>query len=137
MAIPIPIIGSVIDGVIDIVKRLIPDKEKALELEVSIRQQAMTQDFQERMGQVAINTEEAKSSSWFVAGWRPAVGWVCAAALAYHYILQPFINYAISVADPAWQAPPSIEMADLMYLLTGMLGFGALRSWEKTKGVSK
>lgn len=137
MAIPIPIIGSVIDGVIDIVKRLIPDKEKALELEVSIRQQAMTQDFQERMGQVAINTEEAKSSSWFVAGWRPAVGWVCAAALAYHYIIQPFVNYTISFLDPAWQAPPSIEMADLMYLLTGMLGFGALRSWEKTKGVSK
>lgn len=137
MAIPIPIIGSVIDGVIDIVKRLIPDKEKALELEVSIRQQAMTQDFQERMGQVAINTEEAKSSLWFVAGWRPAVGWVCAAALAYHYIIQPFVNYTISILDPAWQAPPSIEMADLMYLLTGMLGFGALRSWEKTKGVSK
>src|SRR4030042_267363 len=36
--------------------------------------------------QIEVNKIEASSTSIFVAGWRPAVGWVCACALFYHFI---------------------------------------------------
>lgn len=96
----------------------------------------LEKDSQEVMAQLRINENEAKSDSMFVAGWRPAVGWVCAAAFGYTFVLQPFAVFVITVMK--WQSPPmpALDMGPLLMVLGGILGIGGLRTYEKTKGAN-
>lgn len=93
--------------------------------------------------QTDINKEEAKSSSLFVSGWRPAVGWVCVTALAYQFLLFPMAQWFWSAAQAAnWVSlglvpPPPLDTGLLMTLITGMLGIGGMRSFDKLNGTSK
>jgi hypothetical protein len=87
-------------------------------------------------GQIAINTEEAKSASIFVAGWRPWIGWVCGVAFAYHFILQPLLVFLMASAGHKVELP-AFDMDALNTVLLGMLGLGGMRSFEKFKGVTK
>jgi len=85
--------------------------------------------------QAMANIEEAKHRSVFVAGWRPAIGWVCAIGLGYQFLILPFaglINaYAILPAEL-----PSIQSAELTTLVFSLLGLGGLRTYEKSKGLA-
>jgi hypothetical protein len=86
--------------------------------------------------QTDINKVEAESPSKFVSWWRPACGWVCAIAFAYHYIIQPLAAFVLA----AYGTPvvlPEFDMNTLMTLLMGMLGLGGMRSFDKAKGTSK
>tara|TARA_R110002096_G_scaffold192812_1_gene374521 strand:- start:149 stop:580 length:432 start_codon:yes stop_codon:yes gene_type:complete len=86
-------------------------------------------------GQMEINKVEAASSNWFVAGWRPFVGWVCGFALAYAAILEPLMRFIASVNDYTGKFP-IIDTTITMQVLLGMLGLGAMRTREKEKGVN-
>lgn len=86
--------------------------------------------------QISTNQEEAKSSSVFVAGWRPFIGWVCGMALAYTYLGYPLLLWILSVWKPEL-TPPKLGNDGMLYeLLFGMLGLGGLRTFEKYKGVA-
>jgi hypothetical protein len=80
-------------------------------------------------GQLDINKAEASSPSWFVAGWRPYIGWVCGTGLAYQFLVYPIL---ISFVPKIVQ----LDMGTLLTLLLGMLGLGGLRTTEKIKGVA-
>lgn len=82
--------------------------------------------------QMEVNAEEAKSASLFVAGWRPAIGWCCAAALGYQYLLMPLGGWIAAWSGLAVPSPPSLD-SSLWELMLGMLGLGALRTVEKIK----
>ena len=87
-------------------------------------------------GQLEVNKAEAGHRSIFVAGWRPMIGWVCAFAVAYQYIILPFASWSAAVF--ALPMPPLPGLDDNLWELTmGLLGMGALRSFEKIKGVAK
>jgi hypothetical protein len=88
-------------------------------------------------GQLEINKAEAASASVFKGGWRPFIGWTCGAAFAYHFVLQPFLLFAIAVFGLDIPALPAFDMSTLMTVLMGMLGLGGLRTYEKKTGVSK
>ena len=88
-------------------------------------------DFQLALKQGEINVEEAKNSSIFVAGWRPFVGWICGIALAYNYVAMPFLVWAAKWIDPSAPTMPTLDSGELMTLLLGMLGVGAMRSYDK------
>ena len=88
-------------------------------------------------GQLEINKAEAASSSVFKGGWRPAIGWTCAAASAYHFVLQPFLLFAVAMFGLDIPALPEFDMSSLMTVLMGMLGLGGLRTFEKQKGLTK
>ena len=83
--------------------------------------------------QNAVNLEEAKSTNWFVAGWRPAIGWVCGIALLYHYVGMQFLAWGIAAFGVEVPPVPNLDMGELTTILFGMLGLGALRTYEKTK----
>lgn len=83
--------------------------------------------------QVDVNKIEAASANWVVAGWRPAIGWVGAAALAYKFILYPFMCWIIT-AFPHVTLPPSPNAQELYPIILGMLGIGVMRSYDKAKG---
>tara|TARA_R110000765_G_scaffold290185_1_gene386183 strand:- start:408 stop:815 length:408 start_codon:yes stop_codon:yes gene_type:complete len=87
--------------------------------------------------QTEINLAESKSTSLFVSGWRPFCGWVCSFGVGYNYIIRPLLNYVLAIFYPLVQQMDSLDMSQLMPLLMGMLGFGALRSYEKIKGKSR
>lgn len=84
--------------------------------------------------QIAVDLEEAKSTNWFIAGWRPFVGWVCAAALAYVAIIEPIARFVVQSLAPEHNHFPVIDTTLTMQVLLGILGLGALRSTEKIKG---
>ena len=85
-------------------------------------------------GQLAVNQAEARHRSMFVAGWRPACGWVCAAAMAYHFLVFPLAGPYIEGFTGV--ALIDLDWPELSVVLLGMLGFGGIRSLEKVKGVS-
>jgi hypothetical protein len=86
--------------------------------------------------QAMANIEGAKHSSVFVAGWRPAIGWVCAIGLGYQFLILPFAGLINAFyALPA--ELPSIQAAELSTLVMSLLGLGGLRSYEKAKGLTR
>ena len=85
--------------------------------------------------QTEINKVEADNDNVFVSGWRPFIGWVCGSGLAFNYVLRPLINYFLIFADI--QQMPSLEIEALFPLIMGMLGFGAMRSYEKKNQVAR
>lgn len=84
-------------------------------------------------GQIDINKIEAASENPMKSGWRPAIGWICAAGLAYQLVVRPLLGWATTNLWQ-WSAPPPLEFDTLMTLLFGMLGLGAYRTAEKLKG---
>lgn len=91
--------------------------------------------------QVELNKIEAASSSVFVAGWRPAIGWVCAASLAVYYIPR-FVMGTTLWCIAAWgqqSLPPLPEMGigDILGLVGSLLGMSWLRTSEKKAGVAR
>lgn len=88
-------------------------------------------------GQLEVNKAEASSNSMFVAGWRPYIGWICGSALGYTYLLYPILTWVTTVWFPG-VTPPVLGNDGMLYeLLFGMLGMGALRTFEKVKGVAR
>ena len=83
--------------------------------------------------QVALNKIEAAHRSVFVAGWRPAVGWICAAGVGWAYLGHPLFLWAAALFSPGLD-PPAIETDGLFELVLAMLGMAGLRSFEKAKG---
>ena len=86
-------------------------------------------------GQIDVNKAEAASPSAFTSGWRPAIGWVCAAALGCQYILRPTLQWVGIVSGHPFPELPGID-DNLWELMLGMLGLGGLRTFEKVKRVS-
>ena len=84
------------------------------------------------LAQMQVNAVEAANRNLFVAGWRPAAGWVCVAALTYQFIARPLIIIFAPAGTPA----PELD-GMLFELLFGMLGLAGLRSFEKLKGLTK
>jgi hypothetical protein len=86
-------------------------------------------------GQLAINEAEARSTSIFVAGWRPFIGWVCGIAMAWNYVAYPMVIWAMAIWRPGMTPPPQMSLSEMWPVLLGMLGLGAFRSYEKKEGV--
>lgn len=91
--------------------------------------------------QIEVNKVEAASASLFVAGWRPAIGWVCGSALAWQYVLEPMVTWLATVSQGIWHFVipplPVLDTSQMMPVLLGMLGLGGLRTYERIKDVSR
>ena len=130
-------IGQLIGPVTGILDKFIEDKDQkaALAHEIATMSERHAQELAK--GQLEINKAEAASGSVFKGGWRPFIGWVCGAAFAYHFVLQPFIAFGVTVAGVDIPELPSFDMGSLMTVMMGMLGLGGLRSYEKKQGLTK
>ena len=130
-------IGQLIGPVTGILDKFIEDKDQkaALAHEIATMSEKHAQELAK--GQLEINKAEAASGSVFKGGWRPFIGWVCGAAFAYHFVLQPFIVFGVTAAGVDIPELPSFDMGSLMTVMMGMLGLGGLRSYEKKQGLTK
>ena len=124
-----------------IINRLFPDPAAAAAAQLELLKMQQNGDLAQLASetdlaklQIQTNVEEAKSTNWFVAGWRPFVGWTCGAGLAYVAVLEPLARFAAKVAFGYSGEFPSISTDITLQVLLGMLGLGAMRSVEKIKG---
>ena len=124
-------IPAIIDVAKQIFNRVIPDKAAAEKAAQEFATVAQSQEFQVQLAQIAVNAEEAKSTNWFVAGWRPFVGWTCGSALAYVALLEPLIRFVAVVGFGYAGKFPVIDTSITLQVLLGMLGLGGMRTFEK------
>lgn len=131
-------IGTIIDSVGKIASDLITTDKERLELELEAKKIDQAID----LAQIDVNRTEAEHPSIFVAGWRPAIGWIGAAAMAYQFLLYPLMLWAwaylqgIGWIPKELTPPPVLEADQLWVILSGILGIAGMRSYEKTKGVA-
>lgn len=125
----IPVLGPILEKIFE---RVIPDPQARQKAIADLYTQLQSSD----LAQIEVNKEEAASRSVFVAGWRPFIGWVCGLALFYQYLLCPIGMWIGYVTGNPLPNPPSLD-GQLWELMMGMLGMGALRSFEKLRGVAK
>lgn len=115
-----------------VIDRLWPDPAQAAAAKAQLLQMYQNGD----LAQLEVNKVEAASSSVFVAGWRPAIGWVCGTACAWNWIGLPVAKLALAVAGYKLALAPA-DLSEMMPVLMGMLGLGGLRTIEKINGVAR
>jgi hypothetical protein len=130
-------IQALIGPVSDLIGKFVEDKDKKNELAHSIATMAENHAQEIALAQIATNQAEAKSGSLFVGGWRPAVGWVCVSAFAYHYVIQPILMFVLLATGVVLPELPQLNLGEMMPVLLGMLGLGGMRTIEKYKRVHR
>jgi len=129
------IIGPVLEIGKSLLERLFPDPAQKAAAEAQMLVLLQEHDLRKVLAQLEVNAAEAASPHLMVAGWRPAVGWTCAAGFLWAAVGQPL--FAWFAAAKGWPLPPAVDNDLLLTVLGGMLGLGALRTVEKAKGVAK
>lgn len=135
----IPIFGKVLD-------RLIPDKAEAERAKAELEADIMHTANAVNLAQIDVNKTEAQHRSVFVAGWRPAIGWVCAAGFMWVFLGAPVTTWLLALVQAlnpgalgvVTAVPlPAVPLDYLFELTMAMLGMAGLRTYEKLKGVAK
>jgi hypothetical protein len=124
--------GGALKTIAKVVDEIHTSEEEKLDKKILM--QRIQQKLAEK--QLDVNAKEATHRSVFVAGWRPAIGWVGAFALMFEFILSPCIEWYSKFAGLNLTAP-AIETGSLLAIVTSMLGVAGMRSFEKAKGLTK
>ena len=123
------IVNALIGPVSGLLDKFIEDKDQKNALAHEIATMSERHAHEALKGQLEINKVEAAHKSLFVAGWRPAIGWVCMLGLLYNTIIANVLSIWIEV--------PEVDTTLLVPGMMGMLGLGAMRSYEKVNHVSR
>lgn len=129
----IPLIGTIVEKVIPDPQAAADAKLRVMELAQKGELAVLDAEMKLALGQLEVNKAEA-TTDMFRGGWRPAVGWICVVGLAYQFILQPVLPWVVALFGAQVPPLPAIDNESLMVLLTGMLGLGGLRTFERVKG---
>jgi len=142
MAIPALLIGPLLEIGKGIINRLFPDPAAAAAAQLELLKMAQTgelaqlaADTELAKAQLVVNAAEASSGNAWASGWRPAIGWTCAAAFAYKFVLAPAVAFALTAAGHPIELPV-LDFGEMLPILLGMLGLSSLRTFEKFKGVA-
>ena len=129
-------IDKLIGPVTGLLDKFIEDKDQknAFAHEIATMSERHAQELAK--GQLEVNKAEAQHKSLFVSGWRPAVGWCCVFGMMGNFMVIPFTNFVLALLKID-VVVPLIDTATMMPVLMGMLGLGAMRTYEKRTGVSK
>tara|TARA_R100001530_G_C4203079_1_gene125323 strand:+ start:131 stop:520 length:390 start_codon:yes stop_codon:yes gene_type:complete len=118
---------SLIDPITGLLDKFVVDKDKKLALAHEIATMAERHGQELAKAQLKINEKEAQHKSLFVAGWRPAVAWVCVGGFTINFMISP-------LAAPFGIIIPQADTATMMPVLLGLLGLGTMRTYEKKIG---
>ena len=129
-------IQALIGPVTGLLDKFIEDKDQKARLAHDLATMADQHAQELAKGQMAINQVEAAHKSLFVSGWRPAVGWVCVLGMFGNFITIPFSNFVLALLGINIVIP-LVPLETMMPVLMGMLGLGAMRSYEKKNAVHR
>jgi hypothetical protein len=121
-------LDKLIEPVSHIVDKLVSDKDLKIKLSHEIEKEIISLN----RSQLEVNKVEAKHNNIFVAGWRPFIGWICGLSIAYHFILEPVIQYILIINNINFDTP-EFDFSQLSTIVMAMLGMSTLRTYEKTK----
>lgn len=129
------VLEMLIGPIANLLDKFVPDAGEKARLAHEIATLAERQAHEIAKAQIAVNNTEATHKSLFVAGWRPATGWICSIGLGFNYLIVPLGNFYLAVSGNAIVIP-SLNLDQMLPVLMGMLGLGAYRTYEKTKKVA-
>lgn len=113
-----------------VLDRVLPDPAQQAAAKLELMKLQQNGELAQITGQMEINKVEAASSSIFVSGWRPSIGWVCGAGFAVQFVVGPLAEWGAALAGHPVKFP-QMDTGTMMPLLLGMLGLGGLRTAEK------
>ena len=129
-------ISLLVSAIAPLLDKVIPDADERNRLAHEIATLTERQAHEIAKAQIEVNRTEAAHKSLFVAGWRPATGWICASGLGFNYIIVPLCNFTLAIIGDG-TVIPSLDLSQMLPVLMGMLGLGAFRTYEKTKSVAR
>jgi hypothetical protein len=127
---------SLIGPVTGLLDKFIEDKDQKARLAHDLATMADQHAQELAKGQLEVNKVEAAHKSLFVSGWRPAVGWVCVLGMFGNFITIPFSNFVLALFGIDIVIP-LVPLETMMPVLMGMLGLGAMRTYEKKNSVHR
>ena len=113
-----------------VLDRVLPDPAQQAAAKLELLKLQQNGELAQISGQMEINKVEAASSSLFVSGWRPSIGWVCGAGFAVQFVIGPLAEWGSALYGHPVKFP-QMDTGTMMPLLLGMLGLGGLRTAEK------
>jgi len=113
-----------------VLDRVFPDPAQQAAARLELLKLQQSGELTQIAGQMEINKAEAASSSVFVSGWRPAIGWICGAGFAVQFVVGPLAEWGSALYGHPVKFP-QMDTGTMMPLLLGMLGLGGLRTAEK------
>ena len=129
-------IDKLIGPVTGLLDKFIEDKDQKARLAHDLATMADNHAQELAKAQLEVNKVEAAHHSLFVSGWRPAVGWVCVLGMFGNFITIPFANFVLALLE-IQIIIPLVPLETMMPVLMGMLGLGAMRTYEKKSGVDR
>ena len=129
-------IDKLIGPVTGLLDKFIPDADTKAKLAHEVATMAENHAQELAKGQMEINAVEAAHSNVFISGWRPFIGWTCGLGMFGNFITIPFSNFVLALFEVDIVIP-LVPLETMMPVLMGMLGLGAMRTYEKKSGVSK
>ncbi|OUW93303.1 MAG: hypothetical protein CBD88_07295 [Flavobacteriales bacterium TMED228] len=126
------LVGQLIGPVTGLLDKFIEDKDQKAMLAHKIATMSEEHHQDLMKSQIEVNKVEAASTKLFVAGWRPFIGWTCGLGMFGNFITIPFSNFVLALAGMDIVIP-LVPLETMMPVLMGMLGLGAMRSFEKTR----
>ena len=137
------VLGKIFGGdTIKTVGNVIDDLHFSGEEKEKLKLQMKEIDAKLREKQMSINLADAQSTAGGLSGfmqraWRPLIGMSCALALLFEYVIKPFLLFFLATFNIETLPLPELDMGMLMPLVMSLLGMGALRTYEKQKGLTK
>ena len=124
-------VGKVIDSVHTSEEEKLAAKTKLKEIEAELSKKQMD-----------INLADAKSQATGIGGimqrsWRPLIGMSCALAIAWEFVIKQFLVFVLAAFSVQHNPLPELDMSTLFPLVTALLGMAGLRSFEKSKKITK
>jgi len=130
------VIDKLIGPVTGLLDKFIEDKDQKARLAHDLATMADNHAQELAKAQLEVNKVEAAHHSLFVSGWRPFIGWTCGLGMFGNFITIPFANFVLALFSIDIVIP-LVPLETMMPVLMGMLGLGAMRSYEKSKDVHR
>ena len=137
------VLGKILGGgTIKAVAGVIDDLHTSEEEKLQLKNRFAEIEAKLKEKQMSINLADAQSTAGGISGflqraWRPLIGFSCALAIFWEFVLSKFILFICGLFQYEVLNIPQLDMGTLMPLVMSLLGMGALRTFEKTKGVAK
>ena len=126
------LVATLVGPVTGLLDKFIEDKDQKAMLAHKIATMSEEHHQDLMKAQIEVNKVEASNSNLFVSGWRPFIGWTCGLGMFGNFITIQFANFVLALLEITIVIT-LVPLETIMTVLMGLLGLGAMWSYEKTR----